>query len=552
VPIRRLEETVIRKIAAGEVVDRPASVAKELVENALDAGARRIGVEIAEGGIARLRVDDDGVGMAPDEMRLAVERHTTSKLATEEDLRHIRTLGFRGEALAAICAVGRVRLTSRPTGSDAGHEMRVEEGLVTLDRPAPHAVGTTVEVCDLFWNVPARRQFLDAPSAERRRILSTLRRIALARPTEAFSIQSDGRELLDVAAAGLPLVRISQVYGEAFASQLAPVEIEEPGFRLHAWFGPPEAARPTRVDQHLFLSGRTVRPGVLALGIGQAYARYLPRGGHAAFFLYLDVDPQLVDVNVHPRKEEVRFRSDQAVMDLLRRAALRALGGRAESPGWEPMASAVRLPPSSAVMGVEPELIPRPPSTSVVTRPWRVVGQVQASYLLVEQEEGLEIVDQHAAHERVLFELSRDGSRPPTQEFLVPVQIEVPFDRAEALRTTLPLLRALGVHLEAFGERTFLLRGWPAPLAERQSRIGFQEPVAAVADQLLDGEPILIELWREVSCAAAIRAGEALSREEQEALIQDWKGTTEPARCPHGRPVAVRLTWEELARRVGR
>ncbi len=551
-PIRHLEEGVIRKIAAGEVVDRPGSVAKELVENALDAQARRIGVEIEGGGIVLLRVEDDGVGMRPDELRLAIERHTTSKLATAEDLRHIRTLGFRGEALAAICAVARVALISRSGDGEAGHEIRVEEGVVKVERPTARPVGTTVEMRDLFWNVPARRQFLDSPPAEARRLLSTLRRIVLAQPGVAFTVRSEGRDLLDVPPARDPLVRIGHLYGEAFASRLTGVEMEEPGFQLRAWFGPPELARPTRVDQHLFLSGRAVRPGVLALGIAQAYARYLPRGQHAAFFLYLDVDPELVDVNVHPRKEEVRFRSERAVADLLRRAALRALGGRvpvapapsgSEGVPWGPL-----LPPraGSAVP------LPAAPSLTPTAQAWRVVGQVQGSYIVVEGEGGVEIVDQHAAHERVLFERNRDGADLPTQEFLVPVQIEVPFDRAAALRKALPTLQALGVHLESFGERAFLLRGWPAPLAERQSRLGFQEPIGAVAERLLDGEPLLVELWREVACAAAIRAGAPLSPEEQEALIREWKATEEPGRCPHGRPVVVRLSWDDLSHRLGR
>ncbi|MFH1609492.1 MAG: DNA mismatch repair endonuclease MutL [Candidatus Bipolaricaulota bacterium] len=550
--IRRLDEAVIRKIAAGEVVDRPGSVAKELVENALDAGAGRVAVEIEAGGIALLRVADDGHGMAPDEMRLAIERHTTSKLATEEDLRHIRTLGFRGEALAAICAVARVTLTSRPVDAEAGHELGVEGGQVTVDRPAARAVGATVEVRDLFWNVPARRQFLDSPPAEARRLLSTLRRIVLAHPRVAFAVRSEGRDVLDVPTAGDPLGRISQVYGRDFAARLIPVEMEEPGFRLRAWFGPPELARPTRVDQHLFLSGRPVRPGVLALGIAQSYGRYLPRGQHAAFFLYLDVDPELVDVNVHPRKEEVRFRSDRVVMDLLRRAALRALGGRAMPVGVTPEAPTAwgrTSPPRPAVEG---ELLATAAPILPAARPWRVVGQVQASYILVEGADGLEIVDQHAAHERVLFERNRDSVGLPAQEFLVPVQLEVPFDRAEALRKAIPTLQTLGVHLEPFGERAFLLRGWPAPLADRQSRLGFQEPIGAVAERLLEGEPPVIELWREVACAAAIRAGEHLSREEQDALIAEWKATTEPARCPHGRPVAIHLPWDDLAHKLGR
>lgn len=551
-PIRRLEEAVIRKIAAGEVVDRPASVVKELVENALDAQAQRIAVEVQGGGIALLSVEDDGLGMLPEEMRLAVERHTTSKLATEEDLRHIRTLGFRGEALAAICAVARVTLTSRPGGADAGHEIEVEGGVVVAERPAPRPVGTTVQVRDLFWNVPARRQFLDSPAAEARRALSTLRRIVLAQPGVAFAVRSEGRPLLDVPAARDPLARIGQVYGEAFASRLEAVELEEPGLRLRAWFGPPELARPTRVDQHLFLSGRAVRPGSVSVGIAQVYARWLPRGGHAAFFLYLDVDPELVDVNVHPRKEEVRFRSERAVADLLRRAALRALGGRALPPPEQPpVVGGAGEPPTAPPVGSEDVLIAGAPPAARAAG-WRVVGQAQGSYIVVEGEDGLEIVDQHAAHERVLFERYRDGSDLAAQEFLVPVHLEVPFDRAEALRKAIPTLRTLGVHLEAFGERAFLLRGWPAALAERQSRLGFGEPLGAVAERLLEGEPPLVELWREVACAAAIRAGEPLSREEQDALIREWKATRDPGRCPHGRPVAIRLGWADLLHRLGR
>lgn len=549
-PIRRLDEGVIRKIAAGEVVDRPASVAKELLENALDAGAGRVQVEVEGGGIALLRVTDDGHGMTPDELRLAIERHTTSKLTTEEDLRHIRTLGFRGEALAAICAVARVSLISRAAGAGEGHELRVEGGAVVRDRPAAHPVGTTVTVEDLFWNVPARRQFLDAPAAEARRTLSTLRRIILAQPQVGFVVRSEGRDLLDVPPATGPGDRVAQVYGPQLAAGLLPVEMEEPGLRLLAWFGPPELTRPTRLDQHLFISGRAVRPGTLALGIAQVYARYLPRGGHAAFFLYLDVDPELVDVNVHPRKEEVRFRSEGAVMDLLRRAAIRALAGKPLAP----------VPPAVSLPGPGP--VPRTTGSSSALfgqapaapdgAPWRVVGQVGRSYVIVEDDDGLEIVDQHAAHERVLFERHSVEEGIPSQELLVPVHITVSFDRAAALRRAAPTLSAVGVLLEPFGEGGFLLRGWPAALADRQSRLGFQEPIAAVAEQLLDGEPPVVELWREVACAAAVRAGEILSPEEQAELIRQWKRTREPGRCPHGRPVAVRIPWADLARRTGR
>ncbi len=550
--VHRLEERVIRRIAAGEVVDRPASVVKELLENSLDAEASRLQIRLVEGGIKLIRVADDGVGMTAEDMRLAVERHTTSKLRTEDDLRHIHTLGFRGEALAAICAVARVRLVSRARDQESGHELVVENGRVLLDRPAARAVGTTVEVEDLFAAVPARRKFLKSPASESRAAQAAVRRLALAHPRVGFLLEANGRRVLDVPSVDGPLARIGQLYGAEFAARLLPVEMEEPGYRLVAYFAPPEAARPTRVDQYLFLGGRPIHPGSLAAPIYQAYRRYLGRGAHPAFFLYLDIDPTLVDVNVHPKKEEARFRNEDAVHDLLRRAVMRALGSGVTR--WQPLAEAGAAPTAQVASPRPPQyraeegLFPehRPPG-----RAWRVVGQVKGTFILVETREGLEIVDQHVAHERVLFE-RLSGERPAVQELLVPVQLEVPFDRAEALRRAIPRLAQLGVILEPFGERTFLLRGWPAALAGRQAKLGFIDPVLSLADLLLSGEPPLIELWRELSCKAAIKAGEPLSPAEQEALIEQWKNTKEPARCPHGRPISLLIPWEDLAKRLGR
>ncbi|MCX7844620.1 MAG: DNA mismatch repair endonuclease MutL [Candidatus Bipolaricaulota bacterium] len=547
--IRRLSEEVIRKIAAGEVVDRPASALKELVENSIDAGARKIRVELERGGIARLLVSDDGHGMTPEEMALAVERHTTSKIATEEDLRHIKTLGFRGEALAAICAVARVRLVSRTPDAPAAHELRVEGGRIVEEKPAAHPVGTTVEVRDLFFNVPARRKFLATPAAEARRSLELLRHLALAHFDRGFLVFSEGRRVLEVAPVGAPLPRLGQIYGESLARRLIPVELVEPGYHLRAFFSPPELAQASRADQHLFLNRRPVRLGHLAVPIYQVYSRFLGRGQHPLFFLYLEVDPELVDVNVHPKKEEVRFQNEEAVLDLLRRAALRALG--AFSPTWTGAPAPVQTPPPTATPSParEEELLDLGPSRA---RPWRILGQVQRTFILVETEEGLEIVDQHVAHERVLFENFRDRGEIPVQRFLIPVPVELPFDQAEALREALPFLRTLGVELEPFGGNAFLVRGWPAALAERQAKLGFLEPLRAVATLWRAGNRELLELWREVACAAAVRAGEELSPAEQEALIAAWKSTKEPARCPHGRPVAVRLTFAEIREKLGR
>jgi len=552
--IRRLSEEVIQKIAAGEVVDRPASVLKELVENSIDAGATKIRVEIERGGIARLLVSDDGSGMTPEEMELAIERHTTSKIATEEDLRHIKTLGFRGEALAAICAVAKVRLISRTPDSPSGQEILVVGGKILETKPAAHPVGTTVEVMDLFFNVPARRKFLATPAAEARKCLELLRHLALAHPDLGFHVLSEGRKILEIPPVKNPLSRISQIYGETLARRLIPVEMQEPGYWLRAFFSPPELTQATRADQHLFLNRRPIKMGNLAVPIYQVYARFLGRGQHPLFFLYLEVDPEIVDVNVHPKKEEVRFQNEEAVLDLFRRAALRALS--AFSPTWTggaiPTRETLPQPPFA------PQEIPPSAQQELISfgeapeKAWRVLGQVQRAFIVVETQEGLEIVDQHVAHERVLFEKFQDAAEMQVQRFLIPVQVEFPFDQAEALREAIPALRKLGVEIEPFGGNAFLVRGWPLALAERQAKLGFSEPLRAVATQWRAGNRELLELWREVACAADIRAGEELSPAEQEALIAAWKSTKDPARCPHGRPIAIKLPFPEIREKLGR
>ncbi len=550
--IHRLAEGVIRQIAAGEVVERPASVAKELVENALDAGAGRVEVEVRGGGIGGLTVRDDGCGMDPEEMRLAVERHTTSKLREEADLQHVRTLGFRGEALAALCAVARVVLTSRPSGRAEGSLLRLEGGNLTEERPAAHAVGTTVAMEELFFNVPARRAFLLTPTAEARHTLAVLRRLALGHPHVGFFVRSEGREVLVAPPAADRRTRAAQVYGRALADALVEVELETEGAHLWGLFGPPETVRPTRGDQILFVKGRPVRLGPLTRPLYAAYERYLPRGRHPVCLLYLNLDPAAVDANVHPRKEEGRFRAQAAVGDLVHSAAVRALGelpAPAPEAGGRPRAVWPQRVAAPSFAGATPML--RFPHHESGDRPWRFLGQTSRGYAILETEDGLEFLDPHAAHERVLFERYA-GSEVPTQSLLIPVEIDVSFDRAAALERALPRLARLGIVLEPFGRASFRLTGWPAPLSDRQAKLGYQGPVLALADELLDGEPPNEELWRRVACAAALKAGERLTDRELLALIDAWKACREPARCPHGRPVVVPLNWSELERRLGR
>ncbi len=551
--IHRLEEEVIRQIAAGEVVERPASAAKELVENALDAGAMRVEVELRGGGIAALSVRDDGCGMDPEEMRLAVERHTTSKLREEEDLQRVRTLGFRGEALAALCAVARVVLTSRPSGRAEGYMLRLEGGRLTQERPAAHAVGTSVAMEELFFNVPARRAFLQSPTAEARHTLAVLRRLALGHPQVGFFVRSEGRGVLEAPPVVDRRARAAQIYGRALADALVEVELASDEARLWGLFGTPEAARPTRGDQIVFLKGRPVRLGPLTRHLYAAYERYLPRGRHPLCLLYLELDPAAVDVNVHPRKEEVRFRGQGAVGDLVHGAAVRALGGlTAPAPHAGGLPGPSNWPQRVASPSpTEPGPMYRLPHLDPGDRPWRLLGQTSRGYAVLEMEDGLEVLDPHAAHERVLFE-RYSGSQVPAQTMLIPVEVVVPFDRAAALERALPRLAELGIVLEPFGRGSFRLSGWPAPLSDRQAKLGYEAPVLALADVLLDGEPPNEELWRRVACAAALKAGERLADRELLALIDEWKACREPGRCPHGRPVVVPLSWGELERKLGR
>jgi len=576
--VRRLPDALVDQIAAGEVVERPASVVKELVENALDAGAGRIRIDVREGGAALVAVADDGVGMTAADARLALERHATSKIGSSEDLARIATFGFRGEALPAIASVSRLRLRTRARGAAAGVEIEVVGGRRVVERAAGVPEGTRVEVADLFHNVPARRKFLKTPVTEWGHVADWLARAALALPAVHFDVRREERPAVSWPAVAEPLDRVAAVLSEREAEGLVALAAEEGALRLEGFVSRPDAHRPTAAGLYLFVQRRPVRDRLLRHALLDAYRDVLPRGRFPSAVLFLDLPPQAVDVNVHPAKWEVRFAEPSAVHRLVSRAVREALGERrwivapapaasASGPPEDraPLAVRVREAPSDWVFAgaraatpapaaaVEPSRVPGGPPVRLAELP--LIGQLLATYLLVEAPDGLVLVDQHAAHERVLFERLRASWRErgvARQALLLPVPVEL--SPARAARLAEADLERIGFDVEPFGEGVLAVRAIPAELAG-------QDPAGLlrdVADQLgpepgdLRAPDAVDRLFASLACHAARRAGDRLNSGEQRALLAALDAIPWAPTCPHGRPVAVPIARSELERRFGR
>ena len=579
--VRRLPDALVDQIAAGEVVERPASVVKELVENALDARARRLRVEVRGGGIELVAVTDDGTGMPPEDARLALERHATSKLRDAADLARIRSFGFRGEALPAIAAVSRFRLRTRARGAAEGVELRVEAGRVVEERAAGGPEGTRVEVADLFAAIPARRKFLKHPATEWGHAADWLARVALALPGVHFEILRDDRPATVWPAASERLDRIAAVLSEAEAAAFVRVERDAGADSLLGYFARPDAHRPTAAGIHLFVNGRPVRDRLLRHALLEAYRDVLPRGRFPSALVFLAVPPESVDVNVHPAKWEVRFADPRRVHDLVLAAARSALGSRAwlgaqETAPGTPLRDA--LPPvardaSSATTdwlfagSAGPQAQAAEPAAAqpaIRFAELRLLGQLLGTYLLVEAKDGLLLVDQHAAHERVLYErlraawLARGVAR---QALLAPEVVELSDLASTALGAELPLAARLGFEVEPFDARSVAVRAVPALLAGRDP-VGL---VRGLADELAEARSLgatpaassrRVDLadraLATLACHAARTAGEVLDPREQRALLDSLDTIPWAPSCPHGRPVAVAVPLAEVERRFGR
>ncbi|HKQ58588.1 MAG TPA: DNA mismatch repair endonuclease MutL [Candidatus Eisenbacteria bacterium] len=571
--IQRLAPETASRIAAGEVIERPLSALKEILENAVDAGSHRVEITV-EGSLDRaFTVADDGAGIMADELDLALERHATSKIGSLEDLDHLDTLGFRGEALPSIAAVSRMRITSRAGAEDAAATIAVEGGEVLERGRAGRAPGTTVEVRDLFFNTPARRKFLKSQTGELRAASRLIEALALAHPEVAFRLVVDGRERFDWPSAVTPRERIAALWGAGHAEQRLEVAAERDGIRLQALLGLPEHARATRDGQQFLVNRRWIQSPLIAQALRQAYGNLIPDGRFPAATVWLTVPPARLDVNVHPTKREVRFASDDAIFGLIAGACAQMLaplhppftvvpGGIGE-PRW---ADRVREPigdQTSLGLGV----VPLDAAEGTTLMPVRTAGpgdeveptfwQLHATYILAPVRGGLVIVDQHAAHERILYEEARarlEGQRGASQQLLFPALLDLSRDQFDLLLELGPSLQQLGWDLAPLGPPTVIVRGVPADLRELPPGPLLQDLLDGVAEDSGRGamEELTEQLARSYACHAAVRAGETLSQEEMRILVDRLFGTTRPHGDPHGRPTFVRLSLDELHRRFGR
>ncbi|MCO6414564.1 DNA mismatch repair endonuclease MutL [Siccirubricoccus sp. KC 17139] len=594
--IRLLPETTANRIAAGEVVERPAAVVKELVENALDAGASRIAVTLEEGGIGRVLVEDDGHGMPPADLALCVERHATSKLPEEAMLFRIATLGFRGEALPSIGAVARLAITSRPRGGDA-HVLVVEGGRKGEVVPASGAPGTRIEVRDLFFAVPARRKFLKSPRAEGDQAVEAVRRLALAWPEVGFRVTLEGREVLSLAPAARE-ERLAALLGADFAAAALPVTAEGGGLTLSGLAAQPAFTRATGTEQHLVVNRRPVRDPLLRTALRVAYRELIAAGRHPVAALFLDLPPEAVDVNVHPMKTELRFREEAAVRGLMISALKRALSAGAgvaapapaltqyrpsrswggwsrpapaplpAGPGFAEAQFALSGAPGPAAPGPAPLPLgfapPRPaaapeaPPAPAEHPLGRALAQLLDTYILAEAPDGaLVLVDQHAAHERLTQEalktqLLEGGVR--AQPLLLPAVVDLPQAEAARLLEAAPDLARLGLEIEGFGAGAVLVRALPALLGPTDPAPLLRDLAAELA---AEGETVALERRLDaaiarLACHGSVRAGRRLTPPEMDALLRQMEATPRAATCSHGRPTFLRLGAAELEKLFGR
>ena len=577
-PIRKLPVHLVNQIAAGEVVDRPASVVKELVENSLDAGAERIRVDVDEGGVRRIRVADDGYGIAGGELSLALDPHATSKIATLEDLEAVPTLGFRGEALASIASVARLRLASRRREDDAGSEVLAENGRLSAPQPCGMPAGTVVEVSDLFFNTPARRKFLRTERTEFGHIDDLLRRIALARPTTAFELHHNARAVRRLPAAldeSSRQRRIAEVCGQAFVEQSLRVENHHADLTLSGYIARPSFSRSQADLQFFFVNGRLVRDRLIAHAIRQAYQDVLFHGRHPAFVLDLHMDPARVDVNVHPQKTEVRFRDGRQVHGFLFSTIHRALSetrpgsdlvaaASAPSPGAGQARSATGQTQPGLGLGVAEmvaryaQLAPEPGSAAGIGEPETpplgfALAQIHGVFVLAENAAGLIIVDMHAAHERIVYErLKRSWGedRVRAQHLLVPERVAVSEREGRAVEVHGADLGRLGFEVDLAGPNSVSIRAVPALLAKADCVQLVRDVLADLVELGHSGrvDSIIDGLLSTMACHGSVRANRRLNIDEMNALLRDMERTERSDQCNHGRPTWVQLDMKSLDR----
>lgn len=569
-PIRILSEEVASKIAAGEIIERPESVVKELIENALDADAKRIQIAIERGGRKLIEVIDDGCGIPAQEIPLVVERHATSKLLTEEDLFAIQTLGFRGEALTSISAVSRMELISRTKSEDVATRLQVTGSKADVPQPIGAPPGTVVRVRDLFFNMPARLKFLKSENTERRRINTLVSRYAIAYPDVSFQLTQEGRSAFHTTGSGQRREVLASVFGVEIAKNMIrlPDTVESP-IQVNGYVSPPSVHRGTRREIIFFVQGRWIHDPSLSAAVVQAYHGLLMVGRYPLAVILMHMPPDVVDVNVHPAKAEVRFQDPQKIFTVVQRAIRGTLLGqiteppvRFESSWWQrdSIESHKLIDPSWSMdrqlpMDHRPEVIQAVLSDTKVPL-LRPVGQVGATYLVAEGPDGLYLIDQHAAHERVLYEAmmkAHEEGKVESQQLLEAINVEMTREEASTLGESLDSMKAIGFEIEPFGRDTFRIRAVPAML----SKVDPEQSLMAVVEKLEEDESPLkgeieARIIARVCKRAAVKAGQVLSLEEQRKLIQDLEACEMPRTCPHGRPTMIHLSVDALEKQFGR
>jgi len=608
--IHVLDPIVAQQVAAGEVVDRPASVVKELVENSLDAGATRVEVELGDGGTSHILVRDDGSGISAEDAPLSVLRHATSKIQAVSDLEAVTTLGFRGEALASMASVSAFCLTTS-TGEGAGTKVVVDGGGEAHVSPASHPKGTTVLVDRLFYNVPARRAFLKGSRAERAAIVEVLTHLAIVHPSVAFRLAEKGRDYLSLPHAKDLLERLAQIHGVAKTRAMRPVEYESGAFEVSGYAALPSVTEGSRASQTVAVNDRWVRAENLTRGIDDAYRATLPSGRYPPVAIRIAVDPRRVDVNVHPTKQIVRFSEERAARAAVAAAVREAIEWRPPPPSAAPRStdrpheqeslSSLRTPASGYARVAErrpdysppaqnlrearerlveasaplSEAIPETPSGGTPRERFdapelpergalprleelRVIGQLAAGYILVEEPGSLWIVDQHVAHERAILDRLNDAeegsageSFATTQALLVPEVVELSPGEAEAATEYLEELAVYGFEAEPFGPGSFRITGVISTLAGRDVAGAFKEALAA-AKGTEPGRRREDHILATIACHSAVKLGDKLSQPEMEALIKSWLTSRLPATCPHGRSICYRIGTNEVARKLDR
>jgi len=610
--IRLLSETVASQVAAGEVVERPASVVKELIENSLDAGARKIDIVIRRGGIALVRVIDDGCGMERDDALLSLERHATSKIRSAADLQAVATLGFRGEALPSIASVSRFRLTTREARAIAGTEIIVNGGKIEVVRDGGEAPGTQVEVRSLFYNLPARRKFLRSENTESRNIEHQLHLQAIGHPQIGFSLLRDDRMLCQLPAALTLSDRIRDLYGSELLQRLVQIsDVASPQIRISGFIGQAGVSRQTHSQQLVFVNGRAIESSLLTGAIREGYHTALMKGQYPVTFLFLELDPAAVDVNVHPAKREVRFRDPNTVREAIVRCIQQTLE-TARADWQEKFRAPVRLPtvvpgePASELT-LRPEIsapeathrelphlgivtgiadagrrrgseiveqaprLPEHRSDSAgdahalqpqrhVTKPaqqFEIIGVLNKLYILMENADGLVLVDQHAAHERILFEELRRNMEEqgvPTQKLLLPQTFDVPPRDADWIERNLSILQRMGIGIESFGPDTFKIDGLPSFLNVSDAAQFMRKVIDDLKNAGNSASAMRLgeEMIAKSVCRHAVKANDPLRYPEVEKLIRDLLDCDLPYCCPHGRPTMIQISLAELEKKFGR